>query len=179
MKVVTYITPQYEEEVKRLVKSCEDNNQKLIIDRVKCEGSWEKNTGQKAAVVFRHLCLNEPFIITDADSEIVKPIDESVFAGCDIAVRYKGGKEMLSSTMFFRPTKAVFALVANWAWRIPQEYHVFEQLHLQNAIKSLDFKVGVMPDRYCAIFDEKPHIEDPVIRHHQASRRLRHTIGKS
>ncbi len=174
IKIITYVTPKYEDEVKRLINSCDEYGYNLKVIRSDDRGSWEENTALKPFIVFSELSFNEPFIITDADSEVVRPIDFSIFDNCDIAVRFRKRRtceELLSGTMFFKPTQNTYHLVSEWAYRSKKDVLTWEQIHLERCLDGV--VVNKLPSEYCAIFDEVPEIENPVIKHYQASRRLR------
>lgn len=177
MKIVTFITPEYENIVKPLIESAAKFMLDLVVERVGSRGTWEKNTGIKPEVVLRHLEEGEPFIITDADSVFKQDIDEEIFENSYLSIRYKGGVELLSGTMFFRPAKHIQFLAEEWLRRVPTDYKTPEQQHLADAILETNTEIKLLPDTYCAIFDETPNIDNPVIVHHQASRKMRNGIN--
>jgi len=177
MKIVTFFTDKYERFACTLVDSATKFGYEVVEERIEETGDWQCNTDKKALIVNKHLVEGKPFIITDADSEIVAPIDFSFFDGCDFSARLKGGVEMLSGTMYFKPSPAVYQMVGNWIYRNSVDRTRLEQQHLHEAYKESNVDFKEMPSKYCAIFDERPPVPDPCVLHYQASRAYRRKLN--
>jgi hypothetical protein len=82
--------------------------------------------------------------------------------------------ELLTGTMFLRPTDKVKELLVEWYAKAKFE-KVWEQVVLNNIIGKYKFKIYPIPFEYCAIKSRPGNKEalikcDPVVLHHQASR---------
>jgi len=93
----------------------------------------------------------------------------------DFAVHYKGGKELLMGTMYFRNCPKTKLLIDNW---IICEDKIKEKLSAQTsipeAIAESGVSVNILPAPYTLIFDSMKSQGPPVIEHFQASRKAKH-----
>jgi hypothetical protein len=181
---VAYYTPGtgYEDEINRLRASLEQHKCRYRITPIPNLGSWQKNTQAKALFlrgqVLAH--MGREIIYTDADSVVLhRPtaFDGDVMDGIDLAYRNKGGNEVLSGTLFIRCNERTLALMDNWVAECKANRTKFDQKCLATAIAETEGLASYpLPPTYCAIFDEHPIIENPVILHNQASRKYKREI---
>lgn len=171
----------YEREVERLKKSLLTFNIPNDVQGVPNLGCWWKNTGYKPTFVKQMLIKHKPksIIYVDCDAEFLRyPKLFEVFeddVGAYVFDRscYKcgnGGTEVLSGTLFFRNNEKVMDLVCRWEEQCKKNPKVFDQQSLEKVLSG-DF--SLLPGEYCKIFDRMDTVVDPVIIHHQASRKVR------
>jgi len=95
----------------------------------------------------------------------------------DMAVHYRSEKELLSGTLFFKNNKKARLILDRWIEKNNESknFLIKEQRHLQTVLDELKDSVSVyrLPANYTQIFDIMKNCGDPVILHHQASRRYR------
>ncbi len=178
----------------RLLPSLKKFNLIHDIEAVEDFGNWQKNTSYKAQFVLQKLLQHEKTVIfIDADATIEKY--PSLFAQIplefDIAVHYQDfykqwrndlcGKrfDLLTGTIMFRYNERVLSLVRKWVERTKTST-IWEQKVLQKLTEeNKDLKIYKLPVEYCTVIKHKGEIpgyikkEDVVIKHHQASRRLK------
>lgn len=187
VQIVSFYTPEYKDEAKRLAASCRRFLISHEIEEVESLGSWQANTQLKADYLLtRRRELRGPLVWLDADAEIVRypTAFDLLYEQADIAVHYRHDAELLNGTIWLADNEQVEILLASWVkWNQLNPLN-FDQRNLATAIiepqASGDLKVHRLPPEYAFIFDtmKRDHPEvDPVILHHQASRRLKDTIG--
>ena len=93
----------------------------------------------------------------------------------DFAVHYKGGRELLMGTMYFKNCSKTKGFVDLW---IEHENKMLEKLSAQTsipfALQESKVSVNILPASYTKIFDRMHDAGEPVIEHFQASRKAVH-----
>jgi hypothetical protein len=183
-KVATFYTinTPYAVEVQHLLESCKQFNIPYICKGLEPRGSWVANCAMKPEYISSLLQeVDHDILWLDADAVINSyPILFDNFDG-DIGVHYKDGRELISSTIYFRNTANVKRLVALWCHHQKCSPTTWDQKVLQSVInnhaKSLDLKIVRTPPTYTQIFDLMRGAGVPVISQYQASRRFKKTVG--
>jgi len=178
MKVVSYYTPPYRDDALRLIASLDGWGIAHEITPLPSQGSWIANCGHKSR--FMADCREAhagPIVWLDADAEVVQyPTAFDVLDGVDIAVHLRHGTELLSGTLYLGDTDRARQLLRRWVLACEQNPHEFDQRCLHKAMGSVPgLVVHHLPAAYTCIFDASDMLKqgDPVILHHQASRRLK------
>lgn len=173
----------YEREAARLRRSLERHNLEHDIRAIDSAGDWRANAGLTA----RHIQTiqreypTRPIVQLDADAFAHLPptlFDVLPETGCDIAVHYRQGKEMLNGTVWLAPTHGARDVIDRYAGYVARDWPRThnEQRMLQNAIADLSDLIRVyrLPAGYCWIHDimadDLVPGEEVVIEHLQASR---------
>jgi len=179
MIAVSYATNDaYAAEAQRLIRSCATHGVSLRFDRQPDLGSWQANTQHKADYLLRlRRELRGPLLWLDADAEVCKPptLFGDLPADTDVAVHYRDGHELLSGTLWIGDTQRALGLLESWVSINASRPMTWDQRNLDGAIRLAcgNLNVYQLPPTYCQIFDTMAGAGDPVILHHQASRRLK------
>lgn len=148
------------------------------IDELPSRGSWDRNiliTPEYIRDVMRS--TDGPVLYVDADAEFHRvPAFDAEF---DVQVHYLRDRELLDGTLWLANNDVTRDLVEQWCAEV--RVGEWEQLTLQRIIERRpDVRVNRLPPAYCYIFDTSrrlyPDVE-PVIEHHQASRRLKREVS--
>jgi len=191
--------PYEEIAVTHVAESCKELNitHKLLLVGYKSKGSWNKNTAMKPKVILEALEMiadgyDLAFVDADATIEQYPALFDTIPKEYDIAFHtlnwndWYGYKtqtprmEILSGTMFFRNNDKVKTLCKAW-YNLAKKTNVWEQQVLQNIIDNYDLKCYHLPIEYCYMKTRPRGLEplvktDPVILHHQASRKYKGTV---
>lgn len=174
----------YEGEARKLKKTCKKFNIPYDIVGIPQQQNWEANCAQKPRIIKEALLRHEDknIVYLDADARIMRdPVLFDVFAG-DVGVHYLFGKELLSGTIFLKNTNSVFNLVTLWELVQQEAEGTWDQIVLQDVLREFGSRLGIrlktLPANYCQIEDIMAHAGRPVIKHTQASRRLKHVVGQ-
>jgi hypothetical protein len=161
-------------------------NLDYIVEEVPNLGSWKANTDYKPTFILKKLQkLKEDVVWLDVDASIEQypSLLFNIPKEFDIALHKldwnkqynKPGEEILSGTLFIRNNDISKTLLENWIGTLPK--HRWEQEALKEVLNIPYFN---LPAEYCTVidFDNKipSYISNPVIVHHQASRKLRRHI---
>lgn len=179
----------YEKEVKNLIESLDRWNLDRSITAIDSFGSWRENSNYCARLVLNALNDNPDRDILRVDADAVFERYPSIFekgdTTCDIAAHVHDFKyrknELLGGTIFFRNTPQVRTLVDIWAYwstnlrKTERNPDLLQELVASHS-KKIKFKN--LPDEYCTIFDKMSYVKEPVIVHHQASRRFKRMINR-
>lgn len=172
----------YEAELHRLAASCRKFDVSLACEVIPSKGSWAKNCAYKAQFIREQLAtFREPVVWLDADSELVAyphafDVLETDFAA--FRLEHPGGrKELMSGTLFFRPTHATHKLVDHWTAECERNPERWDQKSLELVLPDHQYcTIHWLPESYCWIENpvhRRTAIANPVIVQHQASRRLK------
>lgn len=193
---VTHDTPYELELATHLMPTLENLSLPHYIEVIDNKGSWLKNVAEKPAVIYRALekFPSKNLIMLDADSEITQypQLFNEIPEEYDIArhfleweswYNYPGDrtKELLTGTIFLRNNEKVKLLCHKW-YEEANNNQEWEQKSLGRILVNADIKVFSLPLSYCYITSlpdgSKPNIliENPVIKHFQASRKLRRKL---
>jgi len=187
--VVSFYTKgtAYEAEARRMVRSVHLHGLEHDVREVPNQGSWLANTAHKPQYLRTMLDIHagRDILWIDADGEMRHyPVLFDDFTA-DIGVCYvdwpqygrNRGPELLSGTIYLKNNRRVRDLVDEWARRIERKPQ-WDQRVLQEIIPERQgLKVIDLPDTYTQIFDTMKNAGEPVILHHQASRRLKKEVG--
>jgi hypothetical protein len=198
--VVTFYTPEYEEEARQLVETCNNFNVLCKAYPKPSKGSWVHNCTMKAEVIEQALSeFNHGVVWIDADGRIKNL--PSIFDqlnnydfGCywipnvwnqprnqHLKPWGLGNEALAGGTLYFNNTPITLELLKAWKKESLENPNRWEQQSLQKVweqfntkgLKTFNFTQG-----YCKVFDcnwfEKE--ETVIIEHTQASRRLKGKI---
>lgn len=183
--VVSYYTigTLYRAEALKLVASCKRFNLNYYVKAVANQGHWLANVRWRPIFLRRKIDLlaDKSIVWIDADGVVQQdPVlfDELESTDADMAVHYKGGRELLGGTMWFRNSARVRALIDLWINKIETNVFWKEQIAIQILLEEHpEFIVHRLPANYTQIYDLMAAAGHPVIEHFQASRRLKKRIG--
>jgi hypothetical protein len=177
-KVVSYFSPDYRDAAARLEKTLQRFEIEYELVAVPAFANWLQGVQFKPSFIRR--CLEQatperPIIWLDADATVEQypeifddlPVDFAAHFRCD--KRYTN--ELLSGTLFFRPTEGAFNLLDNWVNIQKADKEGWDQRTLQRAVETThSYSLYRLPPNYTQIFDTMAYAGEPVILHHQASR---------
>lgn len=174
----------YETEAAELAATLRAFDLPYDIEGIEPRGSWVRNCSQKARFV-RDMMLRHPeqrIVWLDADARVKKLPTLFQNLECDVAFHRRHG-ELLSGTLFFAPTSAAWETVRLWESACEAHPDEWDQRVLDDVVKEnkAGATFGTLPASYVQIFDAKDmgDVDEAVILHTQASRRLRGLVGAS
>lgn len=190
--VVAYYTvgTPYEQEARRLIPSLQRFNIPYLVSPVSSQGDWYHNTQWKPTFLKQMLqqISGKSIIYVDIDAEFLQypSLFDELDQRPDIHIgvhllnhakrgRPKAGFEMLSGTVYLKNSPVVHQIVDTWIQKCSVGGQLWDQVALKDAIGSTPFYT--LPEEYCTIFDYMSDVQQPVIRHYQASRRYKDAIG--
>lgn len=192
--VVAYYTvgTPYEEEARRMIPSLQRFYIPYLVSPVSSQGNWYQNTQWKPS--FLKQMLNQfpgkSIVYVDIDAEFLQypnlfdQLDQrpDVHIGVHMLDHAKRGRpqagfEMLSGTIYFKNSPIVHQVVDMWIQKCAAGGQLWDQVALKDAIGSVPF--FILPEEYCTIFDYMSDVQNPVIKHYQASRRCKDVVGPS
>ena len=156
-------------------------------------GDWNKNTGYKATFCKETLLkYKEPICFLDSDAEIVK-YPQVLF---DIPNTFDIGYfhfnwskhwrnidnpneklQLLSGTLWFNYNNNVLNIIQQWIDNVNLDHRHWEQKILEDIVSGSNLNIYKLPAEYCCVIMQNNklpnYITDPVIIHHQASRKLK------
>ncbi len=141
------------------------------------QGSWVANAAFKANLIRDAHEGGDPIVWIDADARFRKEPDFFDGLDCDFAAHTRGGRELLSGTLYFGNTPLSLMLVKRWIEINNLNPNRWDQKNLDSALRFLRMPVHELPATYCQIFDIMRNVGDPVIEHMQASRRHRRVMN--
>lgn len=176
----------YEEEAARLKASCRKLGLEHAIVPVEPRGSWERNCAIKPEVLLeQYRTQDRPVLWVDADAVMHAPPMMLAGAEPDFAVHKARGWEFASGTIYFNRSEGGERLLRRWAELCAQSPEAWDQLTLDRAWEEVTVSTPLrtlwLPQTYTSIYDMEPDARlggaEPVIVHHQASRRLKRVVG--
>lgn len=178
-------TPYEEEAVTMEASARGVGIEEVILYPMNSKGSWVKNCSLKPEVLLR-ACddIKKPFLYVDVDARFQKypSMLDFNWNHYGIGAHYFRDVELLSGTLWINPTPDVIRLLTLWQEACSVGDSKWDQKILQDIItNSYGIKqILRLPPEYTFIFDLSKKIYgpnvDPVITHHQASRKYRHKI---
>ena len=180
---VVYYTPNYSGEASKLKDSMDSLDLPYYMEVIENKGGWDKNTHYKPTFIRKCLDMfpEKDIVYVDADATFEHYPELFDVLECDIAYWVntypnKSRHQLATGTLFFANNDATRRICDGWIKECADEdYEILEQDKLKKALRFLDNILSfVLPVEYCAIFDH-PTIKNvvPVIKHYQASRRLK------
>ena len=183
----------YEAEAQRLENSLRrlaDRGQldhRWVIQPVANLGDWQLNVKQRPVLIRRMLDRDQESILAvDCDATFERSIDLDFDSlDCDVAAHVmdkalwgqdtsRRTHSLMAGTLYFPNTERARQLLNLWHKKC-QVTHKWDQRVLEQVVRQ--FRLYELPERYCAIDRTMWGIDNAVIRHHQASRRLRRLIN--
>jgi len=168
----------YAAEAERLRASLQRLGLPHRIDVLASRGSWDENIWLTPEYIRDMLDATVgPVLYVDADAEFhAEPVLDD---GYDVQVHYLSrGDELLNGTLWLANNDRVRSMVDEWLAEKPRGG--WEQKALQRVLaRRQDLRVKRLGPEYCFIYDTSralyPGVE-PIIEHHQASRRLKREV---
>jgi hypothetical protein len=172
----------YEAEASRLRESMELLNMPHQVRVIESLGTWQKNCLYKAVFIREMLeKYKKPVLYVDADAVFHKipVLIETLEA--DFAVHYFRNAQLASGTLFFNYTAPALNLLDAWIDKNRHNPKDRDQDNLQRVLEKPGWtnriRIHYLPAEYCKICDLHPEVQDPVIEHFQASRKLRQEVN--
>lgn len=174
----------YEEEARTLKESLDKLRLFYVIRTIESMGSWQRNLFYKPVFIKEVMAkFDLPVLYVDADAVFHK-FPELIYSleHADAAVHYFNNTQLAGGTLFFHKTPGAIELLDAWIERNKSNPQELDQQNLQNILEDGNWRgqrrinVLRLPAEYCKIFDLTQGVNDPVIEHFQASRRLRSEI---
>lgn len=176
MKVVSYFTPPYEGEARKLVASCNLYHLPHNVVAIPDLGSWRKNCGFKPSFILDALLqFKEPVLWIDADGVVNAPLNDlevaaehadfgawfipnRVMRPADVPGGENSGADGIASgTMLWNYTPAAIGLLMLWQEMDKHDTGRFEQKVLGEAWLRAEEYGHVctlrMHQRYCKVYD--------------------------
>lgn len=168
----------YAAEAERLRASLQRLGLPHRIDELPSRGSWDQNILITPEYIRDMLDSTVgPVLYVDADAEFhgVPAFED----GYDVQVHYLSDRELLDGTLWLANNDTTRGLVDQWCSEV--RVGEWEQKTLQDILeRRSDVRVNRLGPEYCYIFDTSrafyPGVE-PIIEHHQASRRLKREVS--
>lgn len=186
--VVSFFTKgsDYEKDARRLKRSLRkfkiDYDIKGVEQKLESRYDWKMNTHYKPEFILQMVEKHpdKSIVWVDADAEVVKePVKFKSFTddvGVHMRPRPDGQQpELLSGTMIFKNNEKSREILHKWIDRNYEDQVMdkSEQINLQKVLEVVQpVSINWLPHSYVS-FDIYPD-DDPVIVHHQASRRYKH-----
>lgn len=182
--VVAFYTKRtpYEREVRKLKKTCAKHNIPTWVVGIETLGDWVTNCAQKPKIIAQALDKHaEDVVYLDADARVMAYPALFDSWPADVGVHYLGGKELLSGTIFLKNNDRTRALVSLWQQVLElTPVPIWDQVVLQDCIREFGTQLGLsvrtLPGNYCQIEDTMAVAGKPIIKHTQASRKLKGTV---
>jgi len=193
--IVSFYTKEtlYQLDVQNLIASCEKFNIEAVIQGIAPHSSWELNCAYKPYFIYEKLReLQRPLLWVDADAVFEqKPAILDVFSA-DLAVHIEASlspdhrSKVRSGTVFINYTDKGVELVRQWAEEcnkiLTAGGEFLDQVALRNVVLANKNYADIrsLPLSYVKIFDhprDLAEVQNPVIVHYQASRRLKQTVS--
>jgi hypothetical protein len=199
--VVTFYTPEYENEQKQLVETCNKFKVPVKTYKKSSKGSWVHNCTMKAETILEALDeLKTGVVWIDADGRLRNTPSlftelEQYDFGCywipevwnkpkNIHLKpwNRGNEALAGGTLYFNNTSISKQLINSWKAESEKHPTVWEQQSLQKVWEHFDLK-GLrtfnFPQSYCKVFDCKWFEPENtiVVEHMQASRKLKSKIS--
>jgi len=184
----------YTKEAEKLIVSARKLSVPLEVIPYEPESTWLENIYQKANIILGALQQYPEFSIIwiDADAQLVQiptlfdTIDADL--SIDLAAHFKDGEELLTSTIFFRNSDKVHAIIKNWIeiqkisdYRLDQSLlhqllYTYGPVEIKGDTRRYgEYLVKDLPAKYALIFDSTLAKQGtkPVVQQNQASRRFK------
>ena len=164
------------------------------IEPIESLGSWDLNTRYKAEFLLEmSYAFNTPIVWLDADAEVLQYpyLFDGLSDKCDMAVYRDQQRQLLSGTIFINNTDKAREILELWILENKAAHiSIYEQYNLANVLRAAEaidrpFNIFNLPVEYVYLKKiDKGYVEqvpeddvDPIIFHHQASRRLKKEIN--
>lgn len=183
---------------KFLIPSLKRHGLKHMVKARAKIGSWHRNVAEKPIIIremLQEIHKDQCLVFVDVDCEFKKypKLFEEIPIGYELAFHtlewktwYNRSncttKELLSGTLFLRNTQRIEWLCLNW-YDEASRLNKWEQKALEKILTNHNVRCYNLPIEYCYVSSlpnkAKPHVKcDPVIVHHQASRRMKKVLRR-
>jgi hypothetical protein len=185
---ISFYTPDYEADVVRMMKSLDEHDLNYQVEVMEDLGGWHANCAHKPKFIWDMMDAHPGRDLVWIDADAVVRSRPAIFEsklGCDIgAVRFdhprmKKRHEILSGTVFVRPTVGARRLVDRWIELCEEHPNRWDQRCLRDALGELvpdKVRWLQLPVSYAYIngmFEVMFPKTEPVIEHFQHSREMR------
>jgi len=198
--IVSYYTKDtmYQLEVQNLIASCEQWGVEYLVEPIASFGSWESNCCYKPFFLMQKLeQLKRPLFWVDADAVLVRQPEFLDLFNLDFVVRSNAylddlhDSKVMSGSLFVNATAGGAQVLKLWgkaclaAFSNPaREEEIWDQIVLRQVLQAgvLGATIGALPVEYLAIVgyaEDEAVVRNPVICHHQASRRFKKIINNA
>lgn len=184
MHIIAMYTPEYEKYRDRLINSILKFKLKYRIYPIENKGDWLLNCKQNTDVILKAFEeLNDDLLYLDCDAEFRKSPRLIKRLSCDIAyhvIRYPNKVQLCSGTLYLKNTPKIIKLIHEWKElnSLNDEWDDDNLKHLLNTDYK-DLNQYILPEQYCSIDINRIQTgKNPIIRHHQASRKMKKVINE-
>ena len=187
--IVAYYTCDniYTSCAKNFIKSAQKFNLPYMVTPIENRGSWLENTQFKPTFLKQQMekLKVDSLVYIDIDAEFIEnPELFQILSDCpntlvgahnlDHKKFGRGDKfELLSGTLYLKNCKEIYDLIENWEKECAQNKGIWDQKALENVLNKQKISYYPLPEEYCVIFDYMKSVKNPVILHHQASRKVK------
>lgn len=185
MRFVGFYTKDtlYRQEAEQLVGHLDKYNLTYSIFEIESDITWVRNCAKKPSIIKHALDkFTEDIFYIDVDARFLRepPIEElnsTVPMLANWITPFRGKQfEILSGSIFFPNNDLSNRIVTEWQNLQNSKVNVWDQKVLQLVIEQNKYEYESLPLKWCWIKEYMKDVEDPIIWHTQASRRLRKTI---
>jgi hypothetical protein len=182
MRVIAFYTKDTEYE--KLVPAWEESFKscKTKIYPIENLGSWEENCAMKPKVLLEALLeFDDHLLYVDIDAELCRPlpfIPVPNVPGFSFLDKFKPkpfNRQLASGTIYLPQTVPTYKIVLEWLHFQQANPKMWDQMSLQHIVENMMHSYQVLPPEWCGISIHQ-ELEDPIIYHNQASRRLKKTL---
>jgi len=187
-KVVAYYTNDevYRNHAKNFVDSVQKLGLSYDVTSIDSSGDWFKGMQYKPVFLKQMLKKHSPYSLVYVDIDAIfcryptffDILDkrEDVYIAAHILNHSKYGRrdhspELLSGTIFLKNNERASIIISDWIEECKKSPRLWDQRALANVLREND--LIILPEEYCVIFDYMSVVKDPVIKHFQASRKMR------
>ena len=191
VKYISFFTinTSYEEEIKILEASLKSFNLPYYFYPVENLGSWRANCHQKIKIIKSALnTFKQSIVYLDSDCVIKKypEIFYKIEQGYDLGIGKVDFKNKylahslntyISSVIYCPYKEITFKILDLWEEKDLDFSIHYDDISLERVLNEHpEFKIYILPDNYCQIFDIMRSAGEPVIQLNQASRRFKALI---
>lgn len=186
MKLVSFYTEDtpYEDLAHTFRESAESVGLDPLVFKAKNLGNWALNCSQKAGIIYQayQMYPDDRILYVDIDATFEKyPLEiENHDTEFDIGFHKIRNNELLSGTLVFNHTFKACLLLRKWVQASKEHSTIWDQKILARVVDANSLKIYHLGPALCYIFDISKRLYpdvDPIILHHQASRRYRRAIN--
>lgn len=171
MYIISYFTPNYEDQWKRLLASCIKFKYPYHAYPISTLGVWEYNCALKPLIMSWALQKYEEILYIDADAEIMREIPFDYLADCDFAVHRHQKAFIMSGTIY--ANRNALPLIDSWLEQQNKHPAVLDQRVLEDVMKNeSSVRMKQLPMEWTYVFDWKFPVT-PIIVHNQHSRTIK------
>lgn len=145
------------------------------------QGSWEQNCAMKSAVLLKAFeDYNDDLLYTDIDARLCRPLEsipEPDLPGlCWWNPRWAPHtRELLSGTIYIPHNDAGLSLLQKWHAFQVKNPTMWDQKALQRVVEAENIEHQILSWDWISV-DRHIVVDDPIIHHTQASRRLKNLV---